>query len=1218
MYLYENLGDERFQQFCQTLLIAEFPDLQCFPVGQPDGGRDGFSRGGGEQGVSTVVQVKFRRKDEKESADWMIKALEKELPKIDRLVADGAERYIMATNASSSAHPRVGSHDRVQEWLDEHVSVPAEVYWRDELDRRLERAEPTVKLSYPTLLTGEDALLLIMAAQMGSNKKRITSTLRAFASAQFQKDEQVKFRQVDLTNSLLDLFVDVPVIVSELIYGADARRRPREAALALREFAEESFTDEQRIGGASELWGAPLVNTADALFDQRIQEFAPWIVLQGAPGQGKSTIAQYVCQVHRARFLGKERFVERIASRHANAPFRLPIKVDLRDYSDYLDGQEYLNVQNTDPVGVRSLERFLASLVSIQSGGRKFTVDDLAETASSTPMLLFLDGLDEVANIEHRRTLTGSILQALNRLRDDGVDVQVVITTRPSLFGRKLGLGSSFQKLELAPIGLSTVFAYCEKWMSARQLDDDRASEVRGILHQKLDQQHIRELTRNPMQLAILLNLIFSVGHSLPDERTALYREYVNLFMNRESEKTAAVRQHRAIISEIVEYLAWMLQAGAETDRGSGGIDEKALRAVVDSYLSRKEFDPAIAEEVFSQGIERVWVLVQRVEGRFEFEVQPLREYFAAKHLYATAPMIQYRHDEGGGDRSERFEAIAVNPYWSNVVRFYAGFYQPGEIPGLSRSLVELAESAEPAVRMVARNVAVELIADWIFALKKPIQNEVIALAFDAVGLNLAAADAGSYQTISLPAECGRDQLADILMTAITEGTAERGPFDLSPILAKNGGSTTTDRFVSWISAATGSERRRRLGTAIRSGALPDGDTVLELVEEDQPDVVERRKRTRVVCVGAPDLMDGSAALRDTVLEDILDGGGYRAFSAHPLAVVASALDGYRFTVRRAMASFAGELAPPEHIASDSVQAFTDWYTSQLETATFPMDSPADTDSIIEHARVAFGDRWAIYRHAAIRVGRYPVTKGRIDMARVDDPNVPLFQRAMLSRGYRGKSAWWEERISTGEPEEKLFWLAMLLNWASSAQVSDTLHVWGPAVDDLKPEANLRLLEAVQAGARQRRNRGGKTRKTIDASRLVSQRAATLLFAAFGRDQLNDLPERLRHSEEIEQALTRHAASEAWEQFPGWSAVTADTIPEWLAKLRAVRNVAVNGRIYHADSDPRFPRGVAEAILSASADYPRESGVLAYQSLMSHYTPRPVGDIAAEDAWALG
>ena len=35
--------------------------------------------------------------------------------------------------------------------------------------------------------------------------------------------------------------------------------------------------------------------------------------------------------------------------------------------------------------------------------------------------------------------------------------------------------------------------------------------------------------------------------------------------------------------------------------------------------------------------VERVVAIVSRVPGTYEFDVQTLREYFAAKHLYHTA-----------------------------------------------------------------------------------------------------------------------------------------------------------------------------------------------------------------------------------------------------------------------------------------------------------------------------------------------------------------------------------------------------------------------------------------------------------------------------------------------------------------------------------------------------------------------------------------------------
>jgi hypothetical protein len=60
-YPLENLGPERFQQLCQALLAKEFPRVQCFPVAQPDGGRDAVSYHEGSRKFM-VFQVKFARK----------------------------------------------------------------------------------------------------------------------------------------------------------------------------------------------------------------------------------------------------------------------------------------------------------------------------------------------------------------------------------------------------------------------------------------------------------------------------------------------------------------------------------------------------------------------------------------------------------------------------------------------------------------------------------------------------------------------------------------------------------------------------------------------------------------------------------------------------------------------------------------------------------------------------------------------------------------------------------------------------------------------------------------------------------------------------------------------------------------------------------------------------------------------------------------------------
>ncbi len=71
---------------------------------------------------------------------------------------------------------------------------------------------------------------------------------------------------------------------------------------------------------------------------------------------------------------------------------------------------------------------------------------------------------------------------------------------------------------------------------------------------------------------------------------------------------------------------------------------------------------------------ERVCALVSRVQGTYEFEVQPLREYFCAKYLYNTSPYSPVG-SEKTGTKPERFDAIARNFYWHNVVRFFCRLF---------------------------------------------------------------------------------------------------------------------------------------------------------------------------------------------------------------------------------------------------------------------------------------------------------------------------------------------------------------------------------------------------------------------------------------------------------------------------------------------------------------------------------------------------------------
>jgi hypothetical protein len=273
-----------------------------------------------------------------------------------------------------------------------------------------------------------------------------------------------------------------------------------------------------------------------------------------------------------------------------------------------------------------------------------------------------------VADIALRNRIVAEVSEAAARLEENALSAQIVVTSRPAAFANSPGFPrDEWQHLQILPLSRQAIETYANKWLEGRSADAREKRDVLSLLNEKLGQPHVRDLARNPMQLAILLALISVQGASLPDKRTALYDKYIDVFLNRESEKSRVVRDYRELLVQIHRFLAWTLQAEAETETsGAGRIAEGRLRETLRNLLESSGRSAQLVEELFSGMVQRVMALVSRVQGTFEFEVQPLREYFSARYLYDTAPYSP-PGKEHQGTLPERFDAIARNFYWLNV-----------------------------------------------------------------------------------------------------------------------------------------------------------------------------------------------------------------------------------------------------------------------------------------------------------------------------------------------------------------------------------------------------------------------------------------------------------------------------------------------------------------------------------------------------------------------
>ncbi|MFJ7280221.1 NACHT domain-containing protein [Kitasatospora sp. NPDC098663] len=742
-YNYERLGEKPFQKLCNALLAQCFPGVRCYPVGHSDGGRDGVLPQDGKP--ATIFQVKWTSKPLKDPVAWLAGTVKEERANIERLVSSGARQYILLTSLEGTAVPGRGAMDRLDKQLasfSEEFGVEMRVWWRADIDARLDSAPDALKWAYSEMLAGHDLVrYLIEGAQTAAYDHRLRTLVMKVLATQWEEDAKVKFKQAELTShDLAALFVDV-----EAVRVAQAR-----ATYALREVELRA----KSVGGA-----------AKYLLAAR----QPFTLVRGEPGQGKSTLGQYLCQVHRATFLKRQAGLDDLPE---GASPRVPLRVDLKDYVAWLDGGDPLE-ENLGVTGRRaprrkaSLEEFLAYLLRSRSGRLEADVATVDDITQRLPLLVVLDGLDEVARAETRTLVVKHIDVFTARLQHSLVVPQVVVTTRPNAAALAEPSPEKYETIALSHLKPDLRTAYLRKWAAARSVTGRDRRELERTFHHRSAEPHIDQLADNPMQLTILLYLLHKRGNSVPTNRTELYASYMETFLDREAEKSAQVEEHRKDLEEVTAFLGWLLQAEAEKSSGNGRIVLRKLEHSILAYLFDARKNTELVSALFTAVTDRVWALTSKVQGTFEFDVQPLREYFAARYLYEYAGADQRRFDT-----SQVLRHLVRRPYWMNVARFYAGFARANELAGLVEALEEEKDTGGRQVLQVLQVLTATwtLLADGVFSGRPRTQQRAAQLLLDDLSVTLLSIQIRDHHELPVLAQDrGGHELAAALLAAVDE-----------------------------------------------------------------------------------------------------------------------------------------------------------------------------------------------------------------------------------------------------------------------------------------------------------------------------------------------------------------------------------------------------------------------------------------------------------------
>ncbi|WP_311215116.1 MULTISPECIES: hypothetical protein [unclassified Arthrobacter] len=781
-------------------------------MGQSDGGRDGVAGKGPDR---IIFQVKWSSKRVQDPVSWLKKAIDGEKENIERLVQEGASEYILMTCVAGTSSPRRGSMDRINQELLKYSAafgIQMDVWWQADLDARVDSAAE-LKWTYSEMLAGVDAVqAMIRGKAEDDREKAMHDLLAAVIAAQWVEDSKVKFKQAELDSlELVDLFVDVEA------------QRISEPRAALSVVARNRTLTADDLGGA---------------VDYLLNSSRPLTLVRGEPGQGKSTLGQYLCQTHRADYLASSNYLGGRPPTRKPAQSRLPLRADLHEYANWITGgdpyEDHQPNKRQRPTlrrGNRSIEAFLADLLSARSGGFTVTVDMVGDILKRFPMLVVLDGLDEVAQDDVRRAVVNEIDLFAARLGTGTTPPQLIVTTRPNASSLPEPSVDRFEVIALSALSPDLRIAYLRRWATAQSVRGANRRTLERTFRERTMEPHIAQLAKNPMQLTILLYLMHKRGDSIPTGRTELYSSYMETFLDRESSKSVQVHEHRDDVEEVTAHLGWLFQTKAELEGAQHALPVKSIKNAILNYLFNVDKDTSMVDDLFRAATDRVWALSSKVQGTFAFDVQSVSEYFAAKYLYEFAGASNRQFDP-----ATVLQQLVRRPYWREVSRFYAGFAKVKDLAAHLDALEEEWESGSHPAQ--SRMTAWALVGDGVFAARPRSQSQATRLFTDDLSIRLLAHSAANDPTFSmLPQDRGGASYLEHLKEVLQNDPTSPIAPEVAALAAKH--MSTVDTLDRWwtgrIMASIGTAQAASwldIGGPLRAGSRLPADVTEQILSE--------------------------------------------------------------------------------------------------------------------------------------------------------------------------------------------------------------------------------------------------------------------------------------------------------------------------------------------------------------------------------------------------
>ncbi|MEV5937972.1 hypothetical protein [Streptomyces sp. NPDC051994] len=656
------MGPQEFQRLSQALLLAEFGShIQIHGLG-PDGGRDAstrsdltISRNNAPWTGYTVIQVKHKEELTRRTLDaqWVLKELRNEVSHWLKR-EEKPDQLLVMTNVILTPAPG-GGEELINEYL--HSVAPSlglkewDVWHAEKICRLLD-VHTSVRQKYMGAVVGD--LLSTLTELLTGDQNDIADAISGHLARVFKSE---KYAELDQGGGVDDRKVPLARVFVDIPYG-DTNSD------------EEFLFDEEDASRSAST--ATIIEQADRTTTPTDRAQDPQrgrIVVIGGPGQGKSTLGRFVCQIYRAELLDRHEHLRhqpeirmevqrtRTICREEGIPLptalRFPVFVSLPKFANYLA---------TNRSG--SLLSFIAERIG---GGA--TLRGLRLWLRTYPWLLVLDGLDEVPSTANR----GTVMDAISTFHDSadacGADIAVLATSRPQGYKEEF---ANYFLMRLTSLTQNQALRYSQRLTTIRHGEgSEKSQEIMQRVKKAALQTETARLMTTPLQVTILV-LLLSRSSRAPSQRFVLFDNYYQVIYARELEKDTPHVEVLDRFRTFIDLLHWRVGLRLQNDAAKASHTEASLSRTelsleLEGILQDEGYEEHDRSELVSQimnaATERLVFLVANTSEEIGFELRSLQEFCAAKGLL-----------EGSDDQVySRLATIACSDHWRNTFLLASG-----------------------------------------------------------------------------------------------------------------------------------------------------------------------------------------------------------------------------------------------------------------------------------------------------------------------------------------------------------------------------------------------------------------------------------------------------------------------------------------------------------------------------------------------------------------